>query len=80
MPDFDIPNSPITQDDIAAMKAIARIRENGGAALIRRERERQIMEEGRTPEHDAIHAQGDLVRAGALIAAEIDRLQAGLDS
>jgi hypothetical protein len=84
-----------------------------GASLIAKERKRQILEEGWTPEHDnehdemeltfaAIsycqHAKGDrgwnpnwpwplkwwkpkggkirnLVKAGALIAAEIDRLQ-----
>jgi hypothetical protein len=85
-----------------------------GVKLIAAERQRQVREEGWTPEHDAQHRGGqlrvaalcyachagdyrlqppliwpwhpdswkpkdaitDLVRAGALIAAEIDRLQA----
>lgn len=84
-----------------------------GAEMIAAERQRQIEEEGWTPEHDAQHTNGeladaaaayaltdqwdnikhnvwpwapqwwkpkdrirDLVRAGALIAAEIDRLLA----
>jgi hypothetical protein len=85
-----------------------------GATLIARERQRQIDEEGWTPEHDDLHRHGELleaaecyayaarsgilhpprgwpwepswwkptddpvrnlVKAGALIAAEIDRLQ-----
>jgi hypothetical protein len=92
-------------------------RDRSGAALIAAERERQIEDEGWTPEHDAEHWDDDLARAavcyampfserpllgpprlwpwesqawkptlndrireltkaGALIAAEIDRLQA----
>ena len=80
-----------------------------GAQLIARERQRQIDEEGWTPEHDDRHNDGalahaaavyasdrvdiqdvwpwpdeppkmkgeqqNLIRAGALIAAELDRLQ-----
>jgi hypothetical protein len=79
-----------------------------GASLIAAERQRQIEQEGYSPEHDEHHGQGqlgmaakayltgngaawpwdeeswkptgdvvrDLVKAGALIAAEIDRLMA----
>lgn len=78
-----------------------------GAELIAQERQRQVEQEGWTPEHDARHVNGELaeaaaayatgtlslwpwglswwkpkdrisnlVRAGALIAAEIDRIQA----
>lgn len=91
--------------------------ESEGARLIAVERQRQVETEGWTPEHDAIHTQGELaasavayvqlaagmspqtvmrhywpwdakwlkpsydpirnlVKAGALIAAEIDRLTA----
>jgi hypothetical protein len=58
-----------------------------GIDLITEERQRQIDEEGYTPEHDDEHDKWEMVFAaisyahasafevGALIAAEIDRLQ-----
>lgn len=45
-----------------------------GAELIAAERERQIKEEGWNEQHDDQWGYGELVKAGALIAAEIDRL------
>lgn len=101
---------------LARMDAPAEREAKRGAALIAAERERQMLSEGWTPEHDAEHINGELrdaaiaylmatddhadeltgrdiwpwdeswwkpkdalsnlVRAGALIAAEIDRLNA----
>jgi hypothetical protein len=40
-----------------------------GADLIYTERIRQIEEEGRTPEHDAAHRNGELTRAAIAYAA-----------
>lgn len=39
-----------------------------GAELIAQERERQIAEEGWTPEHDDEHSAGELALAGAIYA------------
>lgn len=39
-----------------------------GAELIAAERQRQITDEGWTPEHDAEHVQGELALAGACYA------------
>lgn len=116
MPDTEYGGSVMTQKDVKVLRAAAMRRLHGGAALISKERERQVAEEGWTPEHDLNHAPGaltdaaisyamaangvahfaklhywpwdeefwkpsddqirNLVKAGALIAAEIDRLQA----
>lgn len=54
-----------------------------GVELIAQERHRQISDEGWTTEHDRQHFDGSLAIAGALIAAEIDRLialKAALDA
>lgn len=53
-----------------------------GAELIVAERVRQISQEGWTAEHDDEHTDPirNLVKAGALIAAEIDRLQRARDA
>lgn len=45
----------------------------GGAELIARERERQVTEEGYSPEHDRRH-EGDLVRAAQVYAGDALRL------
>jgi hypothetical protein len=41
-----------------------------GAALIAAERRRQVTEEGWTPEHDAQHRNGELIRAAAVYATD----------
>ena len=44
------------------------IRDGSGLDLIIKERERQISEEGKTPEHDANHTDGELAEAAACYA------------
>ena len=51
--------------------------EPDGIELIVRERNRQKTDEGVTGENDSEQRLTELVRAGALIAAEIDRLLEG---
>lgn len=46
-----------------------------GIEIIAEERKRQIEVEGWTSENDDLYTEGQLAIAGALIAAEIDRLQ-----
>jgi hypothetical protein len=41
-----------------------------GVELIAAERERQIVEEGRTPEHDDAHVAGELAQAGGAYAIQ----------
>ena len=46
------------------------IKSGSGLDLIIKERERQISDEGWTPEHDAKHTRGDLAIAAACYAVE----------
>lgn len=105
----EILNAEIDADLLARIRELEarEVTEEMGVDLIRRERERQVSEEGWTPEHDDAHVDGvlsraaacyahpplffhlwpwdrhwwkpgdrvrELAKAGALIAAEIDRL------
>jgi hypothetical protein len=45
-----------------------------GLELIIKERERQITQEGWTPEHDSLHKDGDLALAGTCYAAHAIRM------
>jgi len=67
----ELGRAPLWKPANAHPDLLARIEElegQGGVALIRAERERQVSSEGWTPEHDDSHRQEELARAAACYA------------
>lgn len=59
------------------LRNVLRILRRDGASLIKAERDRQILDEKWTPEHDDLHPEGDLAHAAMAYLLQVINSQAG---